>query len=97
MSEDNTHRTFDQQTDESSSWLYDFTTVTYRIKEEVTMQQKTNHQILDEILGPDGRCPVAEPYTGREKDGSDFIRYLETHALPFDERFRKFLPKERRG
>jgi hypothetical protein len=60
------------------------------------MQPKNkNYEILDAILGSDGRCPVVEPSTGNEQDGADFIRYLECKDLPFDERFRKFLPKER--
>ena len=58
------------------------------------MEKNKNYELLDRIL--DGSpCPsVAEPYTGNEQDGADFIRYLETGNGGFEERFKKFLPKE---
>ena len=58
------------------------------------MQKNKNYEILDAIPGPNGRCPVAPPYTDNAQDGADFIRYLETGKGGFEERFRKFLPKE---
>ena len=77
-------------------WFMFPATLGYRLSSEgiYFMAENKNYEILNSILGPDGRCPVPEPYRGDEQDGSDFIRYLECKDAPFEERFRKFLPKE---
>ena len=58
------------------------------------MEKNKNYEILDAILGPDGRHNPCTPNRGDEQDGSDFILYLETGRSGFEERFEKFLPKE---
>ena len=59
------------------------------------MEKNKNYKILDAILGPDGRHNPCTPNRGDEQDGSDFVLTLESEKLPFEERFRKFLPRER--
>lgn len=58
------------------------------------MQPKNkNYEILDKILGKDGRLPIAEPYTQTELDGIEYLEYLEDSTKERLPKFDKFLPK----